>query len=356
MQHPVFGNESEQKAFYRIQALIRDLLDVPDLLVEIPSEQDDIYLTIYGNRLPLASFGTGVHELVIICSTLALHENRVVCIEEPEIHLHPGLLRKFLRFLNTTTNTYFIATHSNVLLDSDEIASVYHVQHDGQCSRVTRSLTTEQSRSVLRDLGYRASDLLQTNGIIWVEGPSDRIYINRWLELSDSKFIEGIRYSIMFYGGACLANLSVTEGAPTEDFIELLRVNSHVVVVIDRDGDSAAEKLKEYKQRILTEAGANKCWITAGREIENYLTPTLLQRYLKSRYQDRVGTLEFHPDDRLDDCIKSAVDGPSFTYSSDKKGYARQICMMMSTEDLDSLDLRSWLKKVHDAIAAWNQG
>ena len=33
---------------------------------------------------------------------------------------------------------------------------------------------------MLNDLDVRASDLLQSNGIIWVEGPSDRIYIKRW--------------------------------------------------------------------------------------------------------------------------------------------------------------------------------
>ena len=32
---------------------------------------------------------------------------------------------------------------------------------------------------VLSNLGIRASELLQSNGVIWVEGPSDRVYIKR---------------------------------------------------------------------------------------------------------------------------------------------------------------------------------
>ena len=32
---------------------------------------------------------------------------------------------------------------------------------------------------VLDDLGAKASDIFQSNGIIWVEGPSDRIYIKK---------------------------------------------------------------------------------------------------------------------------------------------------------------------------------
>ena len=324
--------------------------------MEIPADTDDIYLTVYGTRLPLAHYGTGVHELIIMCSTLMLHEDHVVCVEEPEIHLHPELLRKFVRFLATTKNTYFIATHSNVLLDADETNVIYHVKHDGSASKIVRSRTDDHSRAILRDLGYRASDLLQTNGIIWVEGPSDRIYIKRWFELSGWQLTEGVDYSIMFYGGACLANISAIDCFPTEDFVELLRINSNVVVVIDRDGDSPEDALKGYKQRILSEVGSEKCWITEGREIENYLPAALLERFLKSRYQDAVGAVRFERDDKIDDCIKTAVRERSLTYSSNKKGHAREICEAMTATDMTWLDLKTWLDRVHTAIKTWNAG
>ena len=268
MQHPGIGEDADQQKFGEIQEMVRKLLDIPNLTMEIPTEEDDIHFRMRdGVRLPLASFGTGIHELVIICSTLALYENRYVCIEEPEIHLHPELLRRFLHFLHTTSNTYFIATHSNVFLDADEATSLYHVRHDGTASHIVRGQTNEHSRAALRDLGYRASDLLQTNGIIWVEGPSDRIYIKKWLALFESQFVEGMNYSIMFYGGACLARVLFAEMIPSDEFIDLLKINPHVIVVIDRDGDRDSTPLREYKQRIQAEIGEEKCWITKGREI-----------------------------------------------------------------------------------------
>ena len=311
-----------------------------------------------GYRLPLSHYGTGVHELVIICSSLVLNEDRIVCIEEPEIHLHPELLRKFLQFLNRTKNTYFIATHSNVLLDADENVTVYHLSCDDSGSKVTRTCTNNDSRAVLRDLGYRASDLLQANGVIWVEGPSDRIYVNRWLELfaseDNSQYVEGIHYSIMFYGGACLANVTAADRGPTPEFVELLRINGNAIVVIDRDGTSINAKLREYKQRIQQEIGEDRCWITLGREIENYLSPDLIGRFLDRKRPGEATRVRFDRYDRLQDRLNRAVKAPKLNYDNSKRQYAREICEAMTREDLDCLDLRKWIRRIHAAIAGWN--
>ncbi len=355
MQHPRIGKDSDQQKFSEIQEMVRKLLDIPNLKMEIPTEENDIHFRMRdGVRLPLASFGTGIHELVIICSTLALYENCYVCIEEPEIHLHPELLRRFLQFIHTTSNSYFIATHSNIFLDTDESNSIYHVHHDGDSSHIVRSQANKQSRAILRDLGYRASDLLQTNGIIWVEGPSDRFYIKKWLDLLGSKFVEGINYSIMFYGGACLANLSFAEIVSADQFIDLLKINPNVIVVIDRDGDSSDVPLREYKQRIEKEIGEYKCWITKGREIENYLPPTLLQRFFGERFPGKVRPFKFNYNHKIDNMIKRALPEDHFTYSRNKRVYSQQICEKMIADDLDILDLLSWIERLDNAIKSWN--
>ena len=55
----------------------------------------------------------------------------------------------------------------------------------------------------------RTSDIrlviLQANCVVWVEGPSDRIYLKHWIEAVTSELIEGLHYSIMFYGGRLLS-------------------------------------------------------------------------------------------------------------------------------------------------------
>ena len=138
--------------------------------------------------------------------------------------------------------------------------------------------------------------------------------------------------------------------------MELLRINPNVVVVIDRDGNSADDALREYKKRVQSEVGADRCWVTQGREIENYLPPSLLKRFLTERFPEMVKPVTFGQDDRIDDSIAAAVPEKSFAYARNKKGYARSICNLMTAEDTDCLNLKEWIKNIRDAIGKWNEG
>jgi predicted ATP-dependent endonuclease of OLD family len=356
MQNPPEGRDEDQETFGRIQQLVGDLIGVQAPNMEIRPSEDKILLRIYGNRLPLDSYGTGIHQLVILCAALAMYDNHVICIEEPEIHIHPELQRKFLQFISTkTTNRYFITTHSNVFLDFLPDINVYHVTHDGQKTTVTRTDASPQARNVLTDLGYKASDLLQANGIIWVEGPSDRIYLNKWIDLQDLEFVEGIHYAIMFYGGRLLAHISGKDD-PADDLVELLRINSNALIVMDRDGGFSGARLSGTKKRIIKEFGKDNCWVTKGREIENYLSPELIDRYLSQCYETQIET-SFGPDDHLLESIEAAakgMKGAKIRPATSKVGLARELCELMAESDLEVLDLRKRLDKICKLIKVWN--
>ena len=140
---------------------------------------------------------------------------------------------------------------------------------------IAERVTSDKKRSeICEDLGYHPSDLLQTNCVIWVEGPSDRIYINNWIKCLASDLFEGIHYSIMFYGGRLASHLSGDDIDQSIDkFISLRRLNRRGVIVIDSDKSSKAANLNQTKKRLMGEfnQGPGYAWITKGREIENYL-------------------------------------------------------------------------------------
>lgn len=345
MQNPKIGEEKSREKFNLIQSFVRDLINKPDLIIEIPHTKEEIVLTIDQNRLPLDSFGTGIHQLVMLCSTLVIHENSIVCIEEPEIHLHPELQRKFLSFLGKTKNTYFITTHSNVFLDSRHNTSIYHVQNDGIKSIIFNANQTAKTFTILNDLGYQSSDILQSNGIIWVEGPSDRTFLLKWINLIDNSLIEGLHFSIMFYGGRLLSHLSFENDKVINELIPLLKLNRNAYVVMDRDGFSNKAKINQTKTRIKNELGDRNSWITKGREIENYISETTLKKWLQ------VDKIKTDSNTKLEEIIsKVSVK----KYDTGKSKYSIEIAKHIEIHDLEILDLKLKMNQLIKNIKIWN--
>lgn len=244
--------------------------------VSIPASLDSINLISVDNpkeQYNLDQLGSGIHEIIYFALVATLNHDCVICIDEPEIHMHPRLQREFLEYLlKNTDNQYFIATHSSAFINTNnQDVSVFKVTKDiggfTDCSFVSKM---DELSSLVDSLGCKASDIIQSNCVIWVEGPSDRIYLNYWIHGIKPKLVEGIDYSIMFYGGRLLKHLTGDAEKVDEDFINLLKINKNSFVVIDSDKKEEGAVVNPTKQRIQEEFG-NRCWVTAGREIENYL-------------------------------------------------------------------------------------
>lgn len=277
--------------FEQIQTFVRNIVGDDSAKIRIPHDRNSISVRIGKNDLNLEALGSGIHQTILLAAMGTVVENSIICLEEPEIHLHPMFQRKLLRYLATkTSNQYFIATHSAHLLDcgiSELRCSAFRVRLEDGATVVDRITSGTAQANVCRDLGYHASDLVQSNCVIWVEGPSDRIYLKHWVAAVDQQLMEGTHFSIMFYGGALLCYLSGKDDDGVEEFNEfvaLRRLNRNAIILMDSDKKSSASELGEHKLRIVGEFKRDGLtWITAGRTIENYLSPESLKKaYLRS--------------------------------------------------------------------------
>lgn len=274
LKNPVVGREMDQERFRDINQFLRDILGKPEANIDIPHSVDDLYVEFDNRRLPIESLGTGIHQVILLAIAVTLIDHAVVCIEEPEIYLHPELQKKFIKYIcDKTNNQYMLTTHSNAIFDCPRV-NIFHCTLENGCTKVKRTRVSSQKYQILDDLGYRASDILQSNCIIWVEGPSDRIYLNKWIGDKAPELREGLEYSIMFYGGRLLNHLSVDDQA-VKDFISLSRMNRNVALIMDSDKRYPRQPLNETKKRIIEEFAniSGVCWVTKGRQIENYVSP-----------------------------------------------------------------------------------
>ena len=266
--------------------------------------------------VPLSESGSGLKTVLLVLLNLLVmpdvdgkeKSQFVFAFEELENNLHPALLRRLFKYIEdyavTEQATIFLTTHSSTALDffgTSEYAQVIRVSHDGESAHATRISAHFERLGMASELGARPSDLLQANGIVWVEGPSDRIYLNRWIELcSDGGLREGRDYQCAFYGGALLARaqFKAPDEAETE-LANLLQVNANIVVVCDSDRPSMRAPLKDRVRRIREEVEktpAGRIWITRAREIENYLPGDVLTEALgASSLPDPVQFESFFP-------------------------------------------------------------
>ncbi len=282
LQNPGYKEQALKNKFSTINNFVRVVTGNNTATLEIPHDRNNILVHMDGKTLPLTSLGTGIHEVIILASAATILSEQIVCIEEPELHMHPELQKKFIEYLDKeTTNQYFITTHSASILDRPN-TSIFHVTINDGVSTVSPVSSSSQRFSVCADLGYRASDLVQANCIIWVEGPSDRIYLKWWINSLDSSLIEGIHYSIMFYGGRLLIHLTAND-PEIEEFISLRRLNQNISIVIDSDRRSKQNDINDTKKRVRAEfeASSGIAWITGGREIESYLDRNVLETAIK---------------------------------------------------------------------------
>lgn len=320
-------------------------------------------------RIPLSLSGSGLKTIIIILVFLYLVpkiensslENYVFGIEEPENNMHPALLRNLLQYLFEKCQEngciFFITTHSNVAIDQfsrSSDAQTLHVTHDKKNAICQTVKTYIDNKGILDDLDVRASDLLQSNCVIWVEGPSDRIYFNRWVEIwSEGKIREGTQYQCVFYGGRLLSHLSLENPDEVKEAISILNVNRNAIILMDSDQRSSDSPINSTKRRILEEVQENGgiAWLTECREIENYIPADAVGKILDlSEVPKHVGPYEDFFD-YLDDL---SVDAGK-KHKDKKPVLAEKICPHLTKENLnDLLDLNLKMGEICLAINKWN--
>ncbi|WP_440255262.1 ATP-dependent nuclease [Candidatus Avelusimicrobium sp.] len=346
----IMGNDA---SFSRIQ--VQQNLTEEESTWEIFLEEKD------AGRFALSQSGSGLKTIILVLLNLLivpkLPENKdktcIFAFEELENNLHPALQRRLFDYLyHCAVNKHtpiFLTTHSHVAIDmfcSRQNAQVLHVTKENHVSKIKRADSFFDKKAILDDLCVKASDLFQSNGIIWVEGPSDRIYINQWLKIfCDSKYKEGRDFQYLYYGGRLLAHYSVEE---LTNKINILTTNHNSAIIIDSDKRKKTDDINDTKKRIEGEFKQQKlfCWITAGKEIENYLPREAINEIAATPLNKKCGVFSSFPK-----YIKRVYP----TFVNDKVGFAKKMAPHITVQNSGNiLDLKQKVEDLYKQIEEWN--
>jgi hypothetical protein len=240
--------------------------------------------------IALSASGSGLKTVILTLLNLLVRpdfekkplQKYIFSLEELENNLHPALQRNLFIYLEefATANEchIFLTTHSNVAIDifgDSERSQILHVLRGDDGVTGTIYNGDMGGYGVLDDLGVRASDLLQANGLIWVEGPSDRVFIKKWIELwSNGELSEGRHFQFVFYGGSVLANINASPSeTEIREAISAFKINRNFAFVCDSDRRGPNGSLKPRVSQLINEVAETRAmvWVTRCKEIENYI-------------------------------------------------------------------------------------
>lgn len=376
-----------------------------DIIALDDDSEETNHIHIYfdgGEDKQLHNLGDGIQALLILIYPIFMAEDEsCVFLEEPEINMHPGLLRLFIKtILKNPTITdkklrFFLTTHSNHLLDltleHPEDVSIFSFKPNPEKSTKNSIVQPGIDINILNDLGVSNSSLFMANCSIWVEGPTDRKIIKAFLEAyyhSEGKpkpFLEDLHYCFIQYGGSTIANYVFGE-APEDTDLDDDKINStfisnKIILIADQDLISSKaigkQKGHELLKRLAADSRGNFTYYTTkANEIENLLSPSILAQIAKevllrgkpSYVEKTLFDYSIYKSEYMGKYLKEVLEDEKHYVFFDgnklktdyKNKIADYIVKAVSNEKItwkqiqENLDAAELIKKIHDQITIYN--
>ena len=296
----LLGKEEQRKVISEFQVFLRNhFFEEYDSVQLIPNEDEKVlYVKIGDNERAIYDWGDGTQQLIIILFSLFIHKDEkdnLFFIEEPEIYLHPGILRKFIEVINSDifpNHQYFITTHSNAILDTSADVninmSIFKFAKNKENKADSPRFSIEQCNngdvSLLNVLGVRNSSVFLANCSIWIEGVTDRLYLKHYLDLYFKKqgtatsFRENIDYTFIEYGGGNIVHFNF-EKQDFKDSINAKYINNRIFLIVDNDNTKKGTK-KDQRKEHLKEILQERFYELPVTEIENLLSQKTIKQIL----------------------------------------------------------------------------
>lgn len=170
---------SEQQRFENFKKRFEQLSFIQGGLIVSGIMGGDAKISIdYGDfQIPIEDEGAGIQDTIIIMTALEIHRGKIIMIEEPETHLHPGAQKELFDVIMEYSkySQIFISSHSSVFVNSVKSNQIYLVNQIDNISHINHLADEITFQEIKAILGIYNSDALFSNNIVLVEGKSDKL-------------------------------------------------------------------------------------------------------------------------------------------------------------------------------------
>lgn len=163
--------------------------------------QIDVRDTTSEYIIPLSHNGVGYNNLINIYMLLKLVELRpgqdfrILCLEEPEAHLHPAMQYKLFKYIkkiddeNKLNQQIFVTTHSSNITSVAGIENIYMLDYNRDSNQTVNINLLDQlkdkedsQKHIMKFLDVTKSDMLFAKKIVLVEGLAERLILPKFME------------------------------------------------------------------------------------------------------------------------------------------------------------------------------
>lgn len=281
--------------------------------------------------------GTGIKEVFRIILDIELLNPQIILIEEPEIHLHFELQQRLSEYLQLKAKDaqVFITSHSTAFVEETHDKSVYLIKRTEEKENSIQLLDSESLDEIISELGFNAQALLIKKMLIFVEGKTDKVIVDTYLQKFHPHMLSKIgcidmKGETKYKYFANAESLEIFEKSGVETFF-----------ILDSDYKTQDEKGRKISQH--PEKSSLFFW--PGVCIENlFLDPVVLGKFITAKDETKRKEL-----DEIDEIMKKTYADIKIDSSRKyiREKYLKAIYPEKSSKDsVDDTDgLKAWFNE-----------
>lgn len=267
------GRGRDRQRALEVRNDLRAMFGHDDLQITPAEAPDRLLVEVGGRSLYLDEVGAGLAHVFAVLANLVSSQDdpAYICIDEPELSLHPRLQVEFVRLLTRRVRkTVFAATHSFGLARA--VADrVYTVSRDKRgIGTVSVYPAARNLAEILGELSFSAHRELGIAAVLLVEGPSEARFFRELLR----RFQIEPKFLVLSLGGRS----GITDRRP-EELAEVKRIAEKVYAIVDSERGAAQEEVPQVRQKFREACAAQQimCCVLERRATENYLPESIVK-------------------------------------------------------------------------------